>query len=157
MIVCMYECMYGLIDGRMDVCMCMYVTAMHISQESRKHKQHQCILSNHRNIPWILQQVFHWGRKKRNWHFVRNVFHMFCLENFYINVFEKRRQLALSEILSGSPGIQHISPKIQPGHQRSGILMFHSIPPLGVSSRGHADKTNSGLMLSDSQADMTAE
>ena len=64
MIVCMYECMYGLIDGRMDVCMCMYVTAMHISQESRKHKQHQCILSNHRNIPWILQQVFHWGRKK---------------------------------------------------------------------------------------------
>ena len=80
-----------------------------------------------------------------------------CLENFYINVFEKRRQLALSEILSGSPGIQHISPKIQPGHQRSGILMFHSIPPLGVSSRGHADKTNSGLMLSDSQADMTAE
>lgn len=75
MIVCMYECMYGLIDGRMDVCMCMYVTAMHISQESRKHKQHQCILSNHRNIPWILQQVFHWGPFFRNRHFVPNVFY----------------------------------------------------------------------------------
>ena len=78
--VCMNVCMDWSMDAWMYACACMQQQCTYpkkVASTSNINAYYQTI-----ETYLGLQQVFQWGRKNRNWHFVRNVFHMFCLLEF---------------------------------------------------------------------------